>query len=190
MTSTSAETYYRPGLVFKAHEKAFAHQECCFPGAPEIRNQDGSLQREEIRALWAEFGVYGAEYQYQNADGQMDVAADIRGGYFNLDEQAREKGWNDKEKEIVARHMLRLAESGRGQFSLYSKPATPAPWPTFDQTHHNQIPVLAAQLGLLNEALAYESENKNRDGVVGKLREELAKQQAVPAVSDDDLVAV
>ena len=178
LSTATAEKFYRPGLVFKAKPKAFAHQECCFSGAPEIRNVDGSLQREEIRALWAEFGVYGAEYQYENIDGQLDYAADIRGGFFNLDEQAREKGWTDAEKEIVARHMLRLAESGRGQFTLYSAPKAAAPWPTYDDTHHSKVVDLASTLGLIAESLLYEEQNKNRPSVVEGLRAALTKAQA------------
>jgi hypothetical protein len=39
---------------------------------------------------------------------------------------------------------------------LFSAPLPTPPWPTYEETHHKQIPVLAEQLGLVNEALAYE----------------------------------
>src|SRR5581483_179331 len=53
--------YYRPGLEFRADSKARCHQECCRAEIEEIRNPNGTLQREKERALWAEFGIYGEE---------------------------------------------------------------------------------------------------------------------------------
>lgn len=186
MTATAGKTYYRPGLVFKAAEKAQGHQECCYPGAPEIRNHDGTLQREDIRPLFAEFGVYGSEFSYEDPlTGTTEIGSEFRGGYFNLDQQADEKGWDDRERELVARHMIRLADTSRAQFSLYSAPKAAAPWPTYDATHHNQIATLAQTLGLVGESLAYEEQNKARPGVIEKLRE-AAK---APAEEVEELVA-
>lgn len=188
MTATAGTKYYRPGLVFKAHEKAQGHQECCRKFAGAVYTPDGAgVVREEIPALWAEFGVYGSQYRYQDPDtGREEIGSDFRGGYFNLDEQAREKGWSDDEKEIVARHMLRLADSGRGQFTLYSKPKVGPPWPTYDQTHHSKIVDLAQSLGLLSESLLYEEQEKQRPSVIEGLRAALtaAQDEAVELVAE------
>ncbi len=173
------QTYYRPGLVFKAHAKAQGHQECCRRYVPPVYTPDGAgIVRDEIPALWAEFGVYGGEYTYIDPDTERtEVGTDFRGGWFDLDAQADVKGWGPAEKEIVARHMLRLLEKNPGwaQFSLHSKAPAAKPWPTYDETHHNQIPTFAEGVGLVNEALAYERENKARDSVIQKLEELLER---------------
>jgi hypothetical protein len=196
---TTPKTYYRPGLEFKARQGSLCHQECCFPEQPELRNQDGTLQREATRALWAEFGIYGSESQRIDADGEPvnDMfdgtplfTAEIIGGWFELDSQAEQKGWDERERELVAEHMLKKLREQDCQFTLVERGPVvhPAPWPTYDETHHNQIPVLAGQLGLASQALAYELQNKRRDGVVAKLREQVSAPVAV-AVDDESLVA-
>lgn len=197
------KTYYRPGLEFKAKTGSLCHEECCFPEQPEIRNHDGTLMREKGRALWAEFGIYGPEVQRTKADevtGEVEAvndmfdgtplfSADIRGGWFDLDAQAEQKGWDDREKELVAEHMLKKLRDADCQFALVERGPVvyAAPWPTYDATHHNQIPTLAASLGFAQAALAYELQNKNRETVVAKLRE-LVAEPAV-AVDDESLVA-
>ena len=182
MTATAAKTYYRKGLVFKANQNSYAHQECCFPGAPEIRNPDGSLQREAIRPLWAEFGIYGGEFTYIDPLTQAtEIGSEVWGGFFDLDSQAEAKNWTDTEKEIVARHMLTLPP-GRAMFSLYSVPPAEAPWPTYDETPHGKIVELAQMIGKVAEALTYEEQNKARKTVVEGLKAVLA----APAEPADD----
>ena len=197
------KTYYRPGLEFKARRGALCHQECCFAEQPEIRNQDGTLQREKVRALWAEFGIYGAEVQRTKSDpntGEVEAvndmfdgtplfSADIRGGWFDLDSQAEDKGWDEREREIVAEHMLKKLRDADCEFTLVDRAPRvwPAPWPTYDGTHHKQIPTLAVTLGLVQAALDYELQNKKRAEVVERLREALDAPAAV--AEDDELVA-
>ena len=187
MTATAGKTFYTPGLVFKAKPLAQGHQECCRRYAAPVYTPDGSgIVREEIPALWAEFGVYGGEFAYIDPlTDQTEFGSEFRGGYFDLDAQAAEKGWSDVEKEIVARHMLSMLNKSWCQFTLHDAPKVAPPWPTYDDAHHNQVVALAVQLGLVAESLLYEEQNKNRDSVVAKLREELAKAQA----TDDELVA-
>lgn len=193
-------THYRPGLRFSVKPGPLGggkcHQECCYAGKVAVYNHDGTLQQEEIRPLWAEFGVYGNEYQPAGADGEpindmFDGTplrfADIRGGFFDLDTQAEEKGWSDGEKEIVARHMLRKLRDPDCLFLLAEERRVAAPWPTYDSTHHKSIPGLAVQLGLAREALVYESQNRKRAEVIEKLRESVAAP-VVETVSEDDLV--
>jgi hypothetical protein len=180
-------TYYRPGLVFKAHEKSRGHQEICRKNYKQFAT-DGTVM-SETRELIAEFAVHGAEYTYIDPDGRTERAADIRMGWFDLDSQAQQKNWDANEKEIVARHMIRMAEARPGgDFTLWSKPAAQKPWPKYDETHHNAISTLADQLGLVGEALVYESENKNRDSVVAKLNELLSAEQ-VAVTTEESLTA-
>jgi hypothetical protein len=178
----SEKTYYRPGLVFKAHEKSRGHQEICRKEYKQFAT-DGTMI-SETRALIAEFAVHGGEYSYVNPDGVTDRAADIRLGWFDLDTQAEQKGWSPEEKEIVARHMTRMAEARPGgDFTLWSKPAAVKPWPTYDETPADQIPVIAKATGTTGDAVVYESENKNRKTVLAKLQDELEKAQSVDAES-------
>jgi hypothetical protein len=135
--------------------------------------------REEIPALWAEFGVYGGEYTYKDPmTGAVDIGTEFRGGYFNLDEQAAEKGWGDVEKEIVARHMLNMLNKSYVQFTLHEQARAAAPWPTYDDTHHSKVVDRAKTLGLVSEALLYEEQNKKRTSVVEGLRAALQEAQA------------
>lgn len=188
MTSTVTKTFYQPGLVFKAKPKSLGHQEICRKYAAAVYTPDGAgIVRDEIPALIAEFGVFGAEFNYEDPmTGVRETGSEFRGGYFNLDEQAAEKGWDDGEKEIVARHMLQMLSKPYAQFTLHEQLKAPAPWPTYDETHHNKVVELATALGFVGEALLYEEQNKKRPSVVEGLREALAKAQAEPV---NELVA-
>lgn len=171
--SQTLTTFYRPGLVFKAKQKSQGHDEICRKYAPAVLTPDGgAIVREPIRELVAEFGVYGSEYTYEDPlTGTTEIGSEFRGGYFNLDEQAAEKGWDDVEKEVVARHMLQMLNKSWCQFTLYSKPKVAAPWPTYDSTHHSKIVEIAKATGTESAALAYERQEKNRPSVVAGLQE-------------------
>lgn len=201
-----SETFYRPGLRFRvkpgAHGGGICHQECCYAGKPAVFNNDGTMQQEEIRPLWAEFGVYGEERQRtvwndktqefdpvnDMFDGTPLFSADIRGGFFDLDVQAEQKGWSDSEKEIVARHMLRKLRDADCLFLLAEEPRYAAPWPTYDSTHHKSIPGIAIATGTVSAALGYELQNKKREGLIAELREALNANPA-PTVDEESLTA-
>lgn len=73
---------------------------------------------------------------------------------------------------------------------IHEAPKINAPWPTYDTTHHNQVPVIASQIGMVAEAIAYETRGREggpRESVVKKLAE---LQNGAPAPDhEDDLVA-
>lgn len=189
----TATKYYISGLIFKAAHNAQGHDEVCYAGSPEFRNPDGSLQREAQRMLVAEFGVYGGEFTYRDPLTEMtETGSEFRGGWFDLDGQAEQKGWEAFEKEIVARHMIRMADSGKAKFTLYSAPKAVAPWPTYDETPHGKIAEFAVMAGLVGEALAYEEQNKKRKSVVEALRASLTspEPEAESQVDDAELTAV
>jgi hypothetical protein len=185
-----SQTYYRPGLKFKAHQKSQGHQEICRRFVPAQYTPDGAgIVRDEIPALIAEFAVHRGEYNYTDPDGVEQRAADMSLGWFDLDAQAEAKGWTDNDKEVVARHMQQMCQKRPGgDFSLWSKAPAQKPWPKYDEAHHNAVPTLAEQLGLVGEALLYEQENKNRATVVDKLKELLDKAQT-EAVASESLTA-
>jgi len=180
------KTWYRPGLVFQS--KMSAHEEYC-RSYKAIRNQYDGTVFDEIPALVAEFAFHGGEYTYIDPDtGNTAVAADIRGHFFDLYMQAEEKGWSDDDKEVVARHMLRMCEKfPGGEFWVWEKPRTLAPWPTYDTTAYAKIADLALELGLVEQAINYELENKNRENVLKRLA--AVKADAPVDELDEELVA-
>lgn len=183
----SDTTYYRPGLVFKAHPKSQGHQEICRGHFKQLALTGEVIS--EVPALIADFAVHGGEYDYEDPDGRQARAADMRLGWFDLDSQADQKGWGPDEKEIVARHMLRMAEKRPGgDFTLYSKAPAAKPWPTYDEAHHSQVVTIAKTIGVVAEALNYESENKARPSVVADLRKELEAAQT-EAATEESLTA-
>lgn len=113
--------------------------------------------------------------RWMEADGVTLEPLDGRiGVYDTVEEQARQ-GWDDETVKKVEAFMLAKPNYGL-DFTRVEKIVAEAgkPWPSYDETHHFKIPALAAELGLLSEALAWEQANKNRDSVVSALEEKLA----------------
>lgn len=182
-------TYYKPGLLFlsKAPGYVLHMRDATFHTFP-------NGEREQDRpALVADFGAgLTRSVSLVNADGErvedqsilgtdalqrMDFA-DLRGGAFSLDDAADAYDWTDEEKEWAARQLIRRSENPAfNDFKLYEPPTPSAPWPTYDDTHHNKIAVLADELGLVVEAVHYERANKNRQSVIDQLNEKLADKQ-------------
>lgn len=116
----------------------------------------------------------------ENYSSMQNVRADIRGGVFNLDYAAEQKGWTQEQKEIAARKLLRIAlDPNDGDITLYEAPVPTAPWPTYDKlTNYLEIAKLAESIGVLHEALVYEQYNKKREGVIKALEERIAEREA------------
>lgn len=145
---------------------------------PEVKrySADGMVVIDTIKPLTAEFGKWGAEYKFQNPmTGSMDTTADIRGHFFDSVIAQEENDWTDEEREIVEKCLLRECNRFPEYIWVYSEPEVPAPWPTYDDTHHKQIPTLAETLGLVEQSLNYERKHKNRPEVVKLLEEALLK---------------
>lgn len=127
------------------------------------------------------FGKLGPEQTIDTPDGQH-LAVDIVGHYYDTDIEAETNHWDADTKEMVERHLLRKCEETPEFISLVSESPAPVPWPTYDKlTNYLEIAKLAEDLGLLQETLRYERQNKNRDGVVKALSEKL--QDAAEAES-------
>lgn len=140
------------------------------------------------KRLGFDFAKHGPEYDYTDAEGRVQKASDIRGHFFNTGSAQEEFGWTDDEREAVEQALDRWCQRWPEAVWEVSAAKAGKPWPKYDETHHNQIPVLAEQLGFVAEALQYEVENKNRSGVVEKLNEILAAA-AEAAVVEDSLTA-
>lgn len=164
--------------------KASAYQILVRP-RKDVWNHDGSVLIDTRPALTAEFAYHGGEFTFHNPlTGSQDIGADIRGHFFDSAEQAREKGWSQEEHDMVVAAVDRKCQSEPEYVWEVTLAKVAAPWPTYDKTHHNQIPVLAEQLGLVAEALAYEQQEKARPAVVEKLSELVNHAQAVDDASD------
>jgi len=88
----------------------------------------------------------------------------------------------DEEREAGERLLLDSPYCGFEFIAIEAVKAA-KPWPSYDTTHHNKIASLASELGLVNEALAYEQENKQRASVIEQL------EAALPTESGEFVVA-
>jgi hypothetical protein len=145
----------------------------------KIWDATGSVIIDTVPALTAEFAKHLGEFDWEDDTGATRKGADIRGHFFDLDAAAEENGWSDTDKELVRSALLRMCQIAPGDVWVHEAARIPAPWPTYDTTHHNKIPALAEELGLLDEAIAYESQNKNRESVIGALDERKRTAQVV-----------
>lgn len=79
---------------------------------------------------------------------------------------------------------LLLGDSAYGiEYIVVEAVKAAKPWPSYDDTHHNKVTSLAAELGLVAEALAYEQENKKRASVIEQL------EAALPTESGEFVAA-
>ena len=155
------------GLMFQS--QAVAYQLIVRPRRPIY---DSGVLIGEERELVAEFGDMDAPAIHDPDTGENYYA--IRGHFIQTLEQGRKKEWSDEERALVEKKLL--ASQQPGLHWLYSAPPAEKPWPTYDQMEWRKIPPAAAQLGLAQEALAYERENENREAVVEALETALAEQ--------------
>lgn len=124
---------------------------------------------DTIKRLAADFGQLGAEYDYTTPDGTVSKAADIRGHYFDSVVAQEQNGWTDEERELVEKQLILTSNRWPEAVQVVQRAAAVAPWPTYDSMHHSKIVQFAVDLGLVEQALVYEQENKNRESVVAGL---------------------
>ena len=194
MPANDDGTYYRPGLVFLTRNpRNTGHQELAtrdntyvmVGGSREIDRPilvaDFARGLDTVAAtLTTDDGVPMRDLPVYGVEGYMQQtqAADSRGGAFDLDSAARDLEWTDAERETVARHLVRQCDDPTKNAIYLYEPAVPQPpWPTYPDTHHFKIAPLAAELGLVVEAFAYERATKARDSVLDGLAKQLEAQQ-------------
>src|SRR5215475_9366637 len=111
-------TYYKPGLLFLSNSANLQ----IFVRDAKFHVNPYTLEREQIEPpIMVEFGggsLSGSEW----SDGEGHVHADIRGGAFDLDEEADRMDWNEDTREMIAQKMMRLHEDpGFHDFWLYEE---------------------------------------------------------------------
>jgi len=137
---------------------------------------------QEVKELCAEFGVHRGEFRALDEFGVEHTFGDICGFFYDLDADAEAKGWSADEKEIMRAHLIRKAESNPDFCQVYEPTPAERPWPAYDDAHHFSIPKLAIELGLAEQTLAYEQQNKNRDSIVEALQKALVPEEELAAV--------
>lgn len=88
-----------------------------------------------------------------------------------------EYGVSDADRESAENMLLTSLFYGT-DFIVVEEVKAAKPWPSYDDAHHNKIASLAAELGLVAEALAYEQENKQRPTVLEQLEAALPTETA------------
>lgn len=112
-----------------------------------------------------------------------------------LDEMKLAQEWGAGELESVERQLERqLRDPSFRDAWVHEMPKPAKPWPTYDETHHNQIPTIAQATGQVESALTYETRGREpRESVVKKLQALLAEEpthDGSPAETPDELFAV
>lgn len=129
-------------------------------------------------AIRAEFGVLGPEYQFEDAEGVVTTHAAISGGIYDLDIDAQEKGWTQEEQSLIEAKLDEMCKQPWCGIYRDTEPVVAAPWGTYDNIDAEKIPILASELGLVEQALAYEQATLNRKKVIADLQE-LTEQVAL-----------
>lgn len=92
-----------------------------------------------------------------------------------MDVMAANQEWGEGQRESVSRAIeQQMNDPSFRDMWVHVAPKPPLPWPTYDETHHNQIPVIAQATGMIEAALAYEQRGREggpRPSVEQKLRE-------------------
>jgi hypothetical protein len=182
-------------MIFRS--KAPGH---VFIARPEAADMMMGYKRIVMRELIADFGggyvdtdgiavagSFGEEFKMEDVHGfggDQFSGAQIRGGVFDSDVAAKALGWTPDEKKLVEDRLVETSQHPqfRGDVWVYEPPKLVAPWPTYDDMHHNTIPERAEEMGLVQEALIYEQRTKKRDSVLAKLREKAERAEQEKAL--------
>ena len=157
------ETYSLPtkkGLMFQSQAANYQ-----FVARSEYPIWDHGVQIGKQRELVAEFGDPNAPMLHDEDSGDDYVMT--QGHYCQTAEQAKRKDWTPEEQALVEKRLL--TSQSPGIHWLHAEPQMPKPWPRYDVTPEEEIPVLAASLGLIPETNAYEAQNLNRKSVLDAL---------------------
>lgn len=162
------------GLTFYSPFSAF--QQICRHYVPPRYDPTGTkIVAPEMKQLVANFGEHGGEFTFHNPmTDQEDTGAVIRGHYFNSVAAQEREGWSDDERELVEQVLVEMCSKVPEFVRLHEELPPLAPWPHYAETPAKDIANLAATVGLLDAALAFERTNKNRKSVVEALEEKLA----------------
>ena len=127
----------------------------------------------------ADFLLGGGVNVLRDADGhplRADDGSEIlqsQGGCFDTDEAAARLGWNDEEKAYAEAFLLAASKRPQNSLTLWEPPAPQEPLPNWGTLSPTRALALAAELGRLPEALAYERASGERPELVELLEKKL-----------------
>lgn len=153
--------------------------------------EDG--QRQELsKELFAKFEVadakpeereFGAQvFKFAGLPEDRDTNEHVRPHYrvagFDSEKAKEMYGWTDEEHDIVV-NVLRNSPANGDEFIEVTPVKAPLPWPTYDSlTSAKKIVELASSIGVsLDDVLAYERQNANRDEVIDAIDAALNLQE-------------
>lgn len=148
-------------------------------------SQEGLMQSDVDFAL-SHFPERDFTGRWLDADGVTQQPIAERIGVYDTEAAQEAEDWPDALREHVEQWMLKRPNYGTDFVQVVKQPAS-KPWPSYDDTHHSKIAILASELGLVDEALAYEQDNKGREGVLKALEEK--KTGATESVADEIVAA-
>jgi hypothetical protein len=176
---------------------------------PEIEYYRDGRQRQIRPAIFVDFGeqALGPE-AYEGFDGDPSFVQLRGGGFFDTEVAQRDKRWTDEERELAEQRLLEIAENGPradyyrtlpardrppgfGDVRIWTRVKPTAPWPTYQSVPPGKVAKLAAEMGLVAEALNYEQrlfDDDRRPEVIEALQAEfdrLEAEQELTAVGEE-----
>lgn len=154
------------GLVL---ESKYADYNYCIKGPIETNYTDG-FPRQQAKHIVLDFDSFLCE----------------------VDDVVARNELTDEDKEYIGRAVN--AALGNPLFTEmweHKSPKPNPPWPTYDDTNASEIPVVAKSIGLVREALTYETRGREpRPLVVKKLEGLLGESDTDAPVEDLEISAV
>lgn len=166
---------------------------------PEIEYYRDGRQRQIRPMIYVDFGeqALGPE-AYEGFDGDPGYTQLRGGGFYDTEVAQREKGWTDEERKLAEERLLEIAEngpradyykslsardrpSGFGDVKIYERPKPVAPWPNYTTVPPGKVAKVAAEMGLVAEALNYERrllDDDRRPEAIDGLQTEFDRQEA------------
>jgi|SRR5215471_3277820 len=111
-----------------------------------------------------------------------------------MDDMIKEQEWTEEDVEFCGRGLQNVLDDPKYRAMWIHEPKRPAmPWPTYDETPSKQIPTIAKSIGMINEAMAYETSGREdgpRPEVVERLAALSAEQPEAVTEFEDEMSAV
>ncbi len=183
--------------TFRFGSRASCYYVCIQAREPEYLHGTATIIGYK-REILAEFGVAEGEYVVndKNGDPMLDPGtglpvgrtANVRGHYFDSRAQQEQKGWSDEEHDRVVLRLQHLCkQEPQDIWSLEDVKVGP-PLPSWDNLSAARKVAIAAEVGMLAEALAYESQEATDPELVERLEKKVAALTQEQAL-ESELVA-
>lgn len=119
------------------------------------------------------------------------IVLDFDSFICEVDDVVNKNELTDEDKQFVARTLERILKNPSFvDVWIHEKPKVNPPWPTYDSIPATQVAAMANSIGMVRDALTYETRGREpRDVVVKKLQELLGEDAGTPA-EDLDLAAI